>query len=96
MGRTRTWWLLANLAFESDVGFNHEFGAEVSQAFCQGFPLIPLQDDAEVRGRDVMAIDRVTQSIFLIRHLRVFVNDQSVAVEVKVHPLGSGTTLHGR
>lgn len=55
--------LLANLAFESDVGFNYELGSEVSQAFCQGFPLIPLQDNAEVRSRHVMAIDRVAQRI---------------------------------
>jgi hypothetical protein len=57
--------LLTDLTLEANVRLDHELGAKRRQAFGEGFPLIPLQDDAEVRYGYVMSIYRVAMDTFL-------------------------------
>ena len=85
--------LLANLSFESNVRFDHKFGTERLEALCQRFPFFPSQDDAEVRNRNVVPVDRVAVNALLRGGFRVFVNHQLMPVKVEVDPLVTGTTL---
>ncbi|MNV85709.1 hypothetical protein D3C71_1796840 [compost metagenome] len=85
--------MLAHLAFEADVGLDDEFGTQVGQAPGKRFPLVPLQNHAKVRGWHIVAIYRVAKRMFLVGHLGMFVDDQLMAIEVEVDPLGCGTSF---
>src|SRR5689334_2356480 len=51
--------LFADLAGEADMRRDAEDDARGVQARCQSVPIIPLQHDAEMRNRYVMAVNRV-------------------------------------
>jgi len=57
--------LLAYLAFKPNVRFDHKLGTKRLQTFGQRFPLLPTQNDAEVRNRDIVSVDRVAVNALL-------------------------------
>src|SRR5690606_14789940 len=82
--------LLAHLALEAHIGLDDELRTEGLQAFRQGFPLIPFQDDAEMRHRHVVSVHRIGVGVFLGCRPGMLVDHELVAVEVEIHPLRAG------
>src|SRR5699024_2408258 len=82
--------LFARFPREANVGLDHEIDVASTQAFGQGFPFIPLKDDAEMRYRDIVPIHRICMSVCLCFGFWMLVDHELMSVEVKVDPLGRG------
>ena len=81
--------LLAGEAFESKVWLDHERGPGGAEPIREFVPSLPRKYQAEVRHRDIMAVDRVGIGVFLgpvgfetVDHVR---NDL-MAMKVEVNP----------
>ena len=75
--------LLTGLPLEADMGLDDELDIRGSQAIGEFVELRDRQDQAEVRDRDVVSVDRIVD---LLRPAGRQVRDHLVAVQVPVHP----------
>src|SRR5690606_16148523 len=54
--------LFAGLAAEADVGFDHEGDARRPEPVRQRMPVVPVEDEAEMGNRNMVAVDLVRDS----------------------------------
>jgi hypothetical protein len=76
--------LLAHLAGEAYAGLDDELHGVRTHAFGELVPLAPIQHDAEMRHRHVLAIDDVV--VRARPPTWVEMRDQLVAEEIEIHP----------
>jgi hypothetical protein len=83
--------LLADLAFESDVGLDDEFDIGFAKAIGECIPVAHCEDDPEVRDGHVVTIDGVVMSLLARGGLQMRHN--LMTEEIEVDPLGRTATL---
>jgi hypothetical protein len=84
--------LLTHFALEADVWFDDEVDASIAKAIGERLPLVHRKNDAEVRDRDVVAIDGIVV-IAAVARAWLQVRDDLVAEEIEVDPLWGTATL---
>ena len=77
--------LLAGLAGESDIGLDDELGAGGAQAPGQPLPFFHREHRAEMRDRDVVAVDRIVVAPRLA--MRIEMGDDLMPEKVEIDPL---------
>lgn len=85
--------MFADLAFEASIGFDDEFDTGVADACGEGFPVRLGEDDAEVRDRDIVAVDCVAVRVGEVGGAGFEVGDDLVAEEVEVDPMPGAAAL---
>jgi hypothetical protein len=76
--------LLADLATETNAGFDNEADSGITQACRERMPLGPIKHDAEVRHRHIFSIDLVEAQWL---SARIKMRDELMPEEIEVDPI---------